>query len=656
MKAEDLYRLKSAVDPNISPDGKEFVYIQTHIDEEKKEYISNLFYMDLKTRKEEQWTFDQGRVSTPKWSPDGSRVAFVSNRSGKNQIYLLSKSGGEARQLTEAVNGAQNPVWSPCGEKVAFTLSLSNDETIHLKAENNDTDDPKDLEPLVVEKMKYKSDANGFLDDKKSFIAIKNLKTDELIQITSANYHTHLQSWSPDGSCIAYTADELEEDDFSFKNDVYLYHLESKETEKITGGKGIYWTATWSQDSRFLSFIGHTREFENATHSKIWLYNRETRELTCFTEEFDAPVGDYMVGDFHQGAVNPGVQWTSDHQGFYFMASDHGNTALYYGNVSGEIYPAVVEEQHIYGFSLQHKEHKGIIAVSKPTLPGEFYSIDLEKGELEQLTHINDSFIEDIELSHAEPFEFQGPEGWSVQGWIMKPAGFKENEKYPTILEIHGGPHAMYGQTYMHEFQMLTAQGYAVIFVNPRGSHGYGQAFVNAVRGDYGGNDYADIMAGVDYALSQFEFIDQDRLGVTGGSYGGFMTNWIIGHTDIFKAAVTQRCISNWISFYGVSDIGYYFSEWQIGADLNDIEKLWKHSPLAYVGKMDTPLLIIHSEKDYRCPIEQAEQLFIALKRQKKTVKMIRFPESNHELSRSGKPNLRIKRLESIRDWFKESL
>ncbi|MBL5767846.1 S9 family peptidase [Heyndrickxia sporothermodurans] len=652
IQAEDLYDLKSIVDPQLSPNGNEVVFVQTHIEKEKKDYVSNLYYMNLSDKRTKQWTFGNHRTHSPRWSPNGNELAFVSTREGKSQIFVLSKFGGEAKQITFCKNGAKNPVWSPCGKKIAFSVVIGKEESIHDQVKK-ETEEDKELKPLEVEKMKYKSDSSGFLDlTQFSHIGMVNLETGEIEQLTNGENHYSLGSWSPDGKYVTFLADFSEDSDASFISDVYLFNLETKESISVTKGTGSFWQTSWSPNSRYLSFQGNEQEFKNATHSKVWIYDLQTKELNCFTSEIDAPVGDYAVGDFQQGAALPGVQWAEDNESFYFVISDHGNTIIYYGNISGEIYPALHDEQHVYGFSLHPKEHTAVVAISTATEPGELYFVNLQNGEKQQLTFVNQEFLQTRVLSDVEPIEFESEDGWNVHGWLMKPVGFEEGKKYPLILEIHGGPHAMYANTYFNEFQVLAAQGFAVLYVNPRGSHGYGQKFVDAVRGDYGGNDYKDLMNAVDYVLDKYEFIDKDRLGVTGGSYGGFMTNWTVGHTNRFKAAVTQRSISNWISFYGVSDIGYYFSEWQILADLNDIEKLWKHSPLAYAKDIETPLLIIHSEKDYRCPIEQAEQLFIALKRQQKQTKFIRFPESNHELSRSGKPDLRIKRLNYIKDWF----
>ncbi|WP_187445441.1 S9 family peptidase [Bacillus infantis] len=653
--SKDLHHLKSAADPQLAPNGKDCVYTETVILEEKDAYSSNLYYINTEDQSAPvQWTFGTWRNHSPRWSHDGRQVAFVSNRSGKNQIHILSAAGGEARQLTYCKNGAGNPVWSPDGSRIAFTVSLGEGESVNDR-EGGEEKDEKPA-PLEVNKMRYKSDAQGFWNGKFTHIAIADTDTGNIEQVTEGEDDYSLQSWSPDGKHLAVTADLSGDKDFSYGSDAYLINLETKEQEKITQGTGYFGNITWSPDSRYLGLIGHEREFENATLSKAWVYDREHRELRCLTADTDLLIGDYAIGDFQQGAVSPGLLWSNDNRSFYFIATDNGSTAVYYGTVEGELFPALLDRQHVYGLSTGGNNDRAVVAISKPDHPGDLFLLEITTGKLEQLTAVNSEFLEKTGLSAAEPIEFTSADGWDLHGWLMKPAGFEEGKKYPLVLEIHGGPHAMYANSYFHEFQVLAAKGYAVLYINPRGSHGYGQKFVDAVRGDYGGRDYEDLMDAVDYVLKEYSFIDQDRLGVTGGSYGGFMTNWIIGHTDRFKAAVTQRSISNWISFYGVSDIGYYFTDWQIQAGLDDIEKLWKHSPLAYVDQMNTPLLILHGEKDFRCPIEQAEQLFISLKHRKKETSFVRFPESNHELSRSGKPSLRISRLDYISGWFDKYL
>jgi dipeptidyl aminopeptidase/acylaminoacyl peptidase len=656
IESKDLFTLKSVTNPQLSPNGEKCLYVETSIDKEKHSYVSNLFIKDVNgNAPATQWTFGNHRNHSPKWSPSGESIAFLSNRTGSSQVFWMSEKGGEARQVTFFENGVGNFIWSPDGKKLAFSITLKEEETIHTieKKEKKIEEKDQELTALVVEQMKYKSDGGGFWKGTYSHIATVDLESGEFEQLTSGKSDYYLQSWSPNGSYIAITGDTNENLDESFLMDVLLLDVNTKELQRKTNSDGYFGNVTWSPNGRYLAMGGHKREFENATLSKLWIYDLEKESHVCLTNDWDVIVGDYAIGDFQQGAESPGVLWAKDNHSFYFQASDNGNTALYYGNLDGEIYPALLDDQHIYGVTIDG-EDLAVVALSKPNHPGDLYALKVTTGEIRRLTNANEKFLEEVALSPVETFYFESEGELNVQGWLMYPANFNKEEKYPLVLEVHGGPHAMYGHTYMHEFQMLAGQGYAVLFTNPRGSHGYGQEFVNAVRGDYGGNDYKDLMNAVDFALEKFPFLDRERMGVTGGSYGGFMTNWIVGHTDRFKAAVTQRSISNWISFYGVSDIGYYFTEWQIQSDLSDIQTLWKHSPLAYVDQIKTPLLILHGEKDYRCPIEQAEQLFIALKRKKKTTKFIRFPEANHELSRSGNPKLRLERLNAIKDWFNE--
>lgn len=655
IKPEDLFELKSVTDPQYSPDGKKCVFVLTEMLEEKNDYASNLYIIDTENSGEpKQWTYGENRNQSPRWSPDGTELAFVSNRNGKNQIFVLDAAGGEAKQVTDFKNGASDPVWSPDGKKIACSVSLKPDEDLFEKAEEKKDD--KKLEPFVAVEMKYKSDAAGFWDGKYKQIVIVRVIDGVAELVAKGEMDYHLQCWAPDGKSLVLSADESPERDFSFKSDLWMLDIQSGDKTKITNGKGYFGDAVFSPDGKHIGYTGHEREFENATLSQLYILSLETGHVQCLTENMDILVGDAVAADFQQGAHSPGLIWGEDSESLYFLATDQGSTVLYFATLNGEVYPALLNQQHVYGYTLDRKNQRMVAAISNPVLPGELFQLEVTTGEIKQLTSVNEKFLASITLAQPEQISFEASDGTPLHGWIMKPAGYEVGKKYPLILEVHGGPHAMYANSYFNEFQVLAAAGYGVLYINPRGSHGYGQQFVNAVRGDYGGGDYQDVMDAVDYALQNYDFIDKNRLGVTGGSYGGFMTNWIVGHTDKFKAAVTQRSISNWISFYGVSDIGYYFTEWQIKADLSDLETLWKHSPLAYVDQITTPLLILHSEKDYRCPIEQAEQLFIALKRQGKETKFIRFPESNHELSRSGKPNLRLSRLATIVDWFDRHL
>ncbi|BBW96937.1 S9 family peptidase [Geobacillus icigianus] len=652
MTAEDLLRLRSVRDPHYAPDGTRVVFVEKSIDEEKQ-YRSHLS-MWTEDGSVRPWTFGRWRDTKPRFSPTGEEIAFLSDRSGRAQLWRLPAHGGEARQLTFFKNGVRDYVWAPDGTFLIALTTIGDDETIADREEPEKKEaKPADPKPRVVERLYYKSDAAGFLDDKRPVLVRIDAATGKAEALTSREEEIGSFAMSPNGRTLAFVANRNEDPDTVFTRDIVLLDLESKAETNVTNGCGTFTSLAWSPDGTKLAAIGHDLAYLGATLHRLYVFEPERGTARVLTADWDVHLGDAMIGDMHADAKGPGPIWANDASGLYVTASERGRVNVFFIPLDGPVVPIIEGDFHVYGLAVHPNEQQAVAAISEPTVIGDLYAISFENGAKTRLTTVNEALENEVALADAEPFTYQSTDGSDIQGWIMKPPGLGEGEKAPLIVEIHGGPHAMYGLTFFHEFQLLVSHGYAVLFTNPRGSHGYGQAFVNAVRGDYGGMDYEDIMAGVDAAIRQFDFIDETRLGVTGGSYGGFMTNWIVGHTNRFKAAVTQRSISNWLSFSGVSDIGYFFTKWEVGCDMwEDAERLWHHSPLKYVKQMNTPLLILHSERDYRCPIEQAEQLFIALKQLGRETKFVRFPDANHDLSRTGNPMLRLERLRHIVEWF----
>ncbi|GEN30763.1 acylaminoacyl-peptidase [Cerasibacillus quisquiliarum] len=658
VQVDDFTSLQVLSDPQFAMNGQDFFYVSTTI-KDKKNYESHIYRYNQ--QKQSQWTYGHHQDSHPRVSPDGTRLVFQSNRSGTNQIWLMSLLGGEAEQLTTLTHGATNPEWSKDGKTIFFSALLDNDDDVQsqrelTKEEKEKKQNEKKKQPLIVNRLKYKSDARGFHDDKSMQILAYDLQTKQITPLTCGGHHHYFQDVSPDGNTVLFTANLNENEDEELYLDLYTLHIPTRKITKINQQKGSFYQAAFSPTGKYIACFGHDFKYMGATLTDLYIFDLNNQTETCLSYQWDIQLGDAMIGDTRLGASQTGPVWNKDETALYFIATDHGATGLYKSDLNGHLEPIYHNHSHVFGFSYDSKSDAFIFGMSTPTDPGNFYYIK-ENGKMKQLTDANKDYLNRVTLSEPEEIQFTTSDGWPIQGWLLRPYGFKEGKKYPLVLEVHGGPHAMYGQTYFHELQLLAAKGYVVLYTNPRGSHGYGQKFVDACRGDYGGKDYRDLMEAVDYALKSYSFIDETRMGVTGGSYGGFMTNWIVSHTNRFKAAVTQRSISNWLSFYGVSDIGFFFTKWEHGYNLlENPEKLWDFSPLKYAKNVETPLLILHGEQDLRCPIEQAEQLFITLKHLKKEVEFVRFPGANHELSRSGEPQLRIERLNHICRWFEKHL
>lgn len=662
LTSEDLYRLVFVADPQISPDGTKIAYIKTVIDEKSKEYRSNIWMIPSAGGEPIQYTSGPKSDASPRWSPDGSKIAFVSDRGSGRQVYAMPTDGGEAYQVTKMRYGAGAPVWSPDGTMIAFTTQIDPEDSPedYQKPPDKKAQEAREKErkekPRVLTRLRVKSDgAMGLISNRRSHIFVVDAEgKNPARQLTSGEFDHSGPAWSPDGKYLAFACNRREDADWDpWITDLFTIPVEGGEMTKITASKGPSGRPLWTSDGKSIIYVGHRMEFGGPTLSRLWKIPSTGGEAQLLTGTFDRAIGNSCTTDSRFGWSEGGPALSPDGEMIYFLSSDHARTSIYSVPISGgDVELVLGGDREISGFTFDSSGTNFAIAVSTPISPADIGAFHLPSRSEKMLTQVNKWLSEERSVVSPEIIEFTASDGLREYGWTMKPPGFQEGKKYPAILEIHGGPHSMYGYSFLFEFQLLANQGYAVMYTNPRGSQGFGQEFVQAVNGDYGGKDFDDLMTFVDAALEQ-GFIDEERLGVTGGSYGGFMTNWIVGHTDRFKSAVTQRSISNWVSFHGVSDIGYNFLDRELLIDAwKDTKKAWEFSPLAYVENVNTPLLIIHSELDMRCPIEQGEQLYVALKKMKKEVEMARFPGSNHELSRGGKPVLRVGRLNQILRWF----
>jgi dipeptidyl aminopeptidase/acylaminoacyl peptidase len=402
-----------------------------------------------------------------------------------------------------------------------------------------------------------------------------------------------------------------------------------------------------------------------ASNTMLWTVPADgSTAPRCLTGDFDRSLIHHIISDMraHPSAGRP--VWAPDGRFILVIVAEGGTTQLAAVEAAtGAVHVMTTGRREIFAESYDRACRRVALGISDPASPGDVWIADVEglaegrpsipAARERRLTHVNTQTLAGVELSSPQRYAYVGADGWALEGWVMPPADHEPGRRYPTILAIHGGPHSAYGEAFFHEFQTLTALGYAVVLTNPRGSQGYGQTFTAATRHDWGGRDYTDIMDGLDAALARFDFLDPDRLGVQGGSYGGYMTNWVVGHTQRFKAAVTMRSIANCLSQWGTSDMAYLKGYWEFPGDPWDSpEFYWERSPIKYVKDITTPLLILHSENDLRCPISEGEQLFTALRKQGKEAAFARFPNESHDLSRNGQPQHRVERLKMIVEWF----
>jgi dipeptidyl aminopeptidase/acylaminoacyl peptidase len=643
MVPADLLRIRFLSEPQFSPDGARVAFVVTTLSEEKDAYLSNIWLVDVDGGEPRRFTTGATRDTDPRWSPDGRALAFLSDREPKKgaQLYLMPAGGGEAVRLTDLKRGVSNPVWSPDGSRLAFLSRTGGWE------EPDDEEEKRKSKPArVISTMRYKSNGEGFIYDRRPHIFVVPAAGGAARQVTDGDYVDSDPTWSPDGRTLAFTSARHPDRDYDNASDIFLVAGEGGEPRRVTDTAGPSGNPAFSPDGRTIAYVGSRHRNEAGRNSRLFTVPIDGGEAMCLTPGLDRSVTAFGI-----------PLWSGDGRALVFGVSDRGNEAVYRvtlgdGGAPGAVQPVIGGERQISALSGCPQAPLFAFLAGDPTHPAEIFRCNADGSEERQLTDCNRAWREEVALAQPERLPYRRDEV-DLDCWVIKPPVPVAGGRYPTLLAIHGGPHSQYGNAFFDEFQVYAGAGYVVVFTNPRGSQGYGEDFTRAVVGDWGGVDFADVMAGLDEAMRRCDAIDPERLGVLGGSYGGYLTSWTVGHTERFKAACSERALNTFGSFFGVSDIGPWFAVNESGS-LPWENRQWylDHSPLTYAQNITTPLLIMHAENDLRCPIEQAEQLFTTLKRLHREVLFIRFPDETHELSRSGKPRHRLERFRHILEWF----
>jgi len=642
MTPNDIYAIRWVGQCEISPDGRRAAVVVTTLDHDADQNRSAIWMLDTSTGEYRRFTSGPSRDSAPAWSPDGKWLAFLSDRDGaKPQVHVMPADGGEARRLTKMARGAGAPTWSPDGRALAFAARTG---------EPPDPDAKTSRPVRRVTTLKYRLNGEGFTHDCPNHLFVVEAEgTSEPRQVTDGDWDDTQPAWSPDGRRLAFVSARHETRDFDTHADVWVVDATGGEPVRITPTDGGCSAPSWAPDGRSVAYL---RSQGWPANPLLWIAADDGSGSHAVDLQFDRTTGaGALPGPVARPAWLPSGELAS-------VAEERGTSSLVVSGAEGT--RRIAPGERVCGwYSVDAAGAQAVITATDMLHPPEVFLVDLPSGAERQLTHFNADWLGEVSLEGAKHFAVRSDAGHEVDCWVMKPAGYEEGRSYPVLLNVHGGPFGQYGYGFFDEFQVYAGAGYGVVFCNPRGSSGQDTAFARAIIGDLGGADYADVMAAFDAALERMPWADRSRLGVMGGSYGGFMTSWIIGHDHRFAAAVSERAVNDWYGMQGTSDIGSYFNRLYLGENAtiqHDVQAVLRQSPLTYAGNITTPVLILHSEDDLRCPISQAEQLWTILRQDGKDAEFVRIPDENHELSRSGRPHHRIDRFEVILDFLDRKL
>ena len=623
--------------PQISPDGQRIVYTRRWVDKVADKWESSVWMMNADGSRNRFLL----KGSSPKWSPDGERLAYLAEGEPKGQqifVRWMDAEGGTT-QVTRVEKAPRGFEWSPDGEQLAFVQLVPKTTSWKIDMPKPPKGAKWTESPRIVDRMTYRRDRQGFVEEGYSHIFVSPSGGGTPRQITAGDYNHGSSglSWTPDGTEILFSALRVDDWEYQWReSDVWAVKAADKAMRKLTDRKGPDGSPRVSPDGKWVAYTGYDWTDDTYIDSKLSVMAIDGSSHRVLTADFDRSP---------QGLI-----WASDSQRIYFNISDSGTRNYYTAKLDGTVSP-ITEGNHLLSVNDVSAEGRAVGTLSSPHEPGDVVSVDLGSGSIEQLTHVNDDILADVELGEVEEIWYDSVDDYRIQGWIVKPPDFDPTRKYPLMLAIHGGPHGMYGVGFNFGWQEHAANGYLVLYTNPRGSAGYGSTFGNAIKNAYPSKDYDDLMAGVDVAIARGG-VDESRLFVYGCSGGGVLTSWVVGHTDRFAAASANCPVTNWLSFVGTTDgPSHWYRNFEKRFWEDPSEHL-KRSPLMYVGNVTTPTMLMTGVKDLRTPIAQTEEYYQALKMRKIPTAMVRFNEEFH--GTTSKPSNFLRTQLYLRYWFEK--
>lgn len=640
----DVFDLEYISDPQISPDGSQVAYVRNFKDIMTDGNRSNLWIVNFNGTNNFPLTTGNQNDHSPRWSPDGDRLLYVSSKNGKPQLYLRWLSNNAETKLTNLNQSPGNLSWSPDGSWIAFTMFVPETPEPFVKMPPKPEGAEWTAPAKYIDKLNYRSDGVGFL--KPGYVQLFVLSADGGAprQITSGPYnHSGSPSWSKDGKSLIIAANRHENREYDAANtEIYEVTVADGTIKPLTSRKGPDGSPRVSPDGKQIAYLGYDDQYLGYQLSRLYIMNR------------DGSGSRLLLKDFDRDPDN--IQWAKDGSGIYFQYDDEGNTKIAHTTLQGKITDLTGD---VGGLSLGRPYSGGDFSVTTNGRYAFTYSTpehpaDLATGQqttVNRITRVNEDLFGYKKLGTVEEIWYTSSyDNRRIQGWICKPPDFDPNRKYPLILEIHGGPFANYGDRFSVEVQLFAAAGYIVLYTNPRGSSSYGAEFGNLIHHNYPNQDYDDLMSGVD-AVIEKGYVDENNLFITGGSGGGVLTSWTIGKTDRFKAAVVAKPVINWYSFVLHADgPGFFYKYWFPGLPWEHQEHYMKRSPISLVGNVKTPTMLLTGEEDYRTPMSETEQYYAALKIRQIDAAMVRIQDAGHGIA--AKPSNLISKVLHILNWF----